>query len=203
MVLVVREYNNYMRKHFLIALLFFTLKGVAQEHPFYSYNDPKIQEALNQIDPKEYQNAFFKGIRYKIVGDAEKAIEAFSDCIRMNGQEAAPMYESAMLYFNLGQLDQAIFFIESACKIDPNNKWYKELLAKTYIESGEYSKAIYSFKKLLDIEPGNKDWHIELASAYLLNNQPRNAIKVYDNLQKYIGPYEMLFQQKKQIYPSH
>ncbi len=200
MVLVVREYNNYMRKHFLIALLFFTLKGVAQEHPFYSYNDPKIQEALNQIDPKEYQNAFFKGIRYKIVGDAEKAIEAFSDCIRMNGQEAAPMYESAMLYFNLGQLDQAIFFIESACKIDPNNKWYKELLAKTYIESGEYSKAIYSFKKLLDIEPGNKDWHIELASAYLLNNQPRNAIKVYDNLQKYIGPYEMLFQQKKQIY---
>ena len=34
----------------------------------------------------------------------------------------------------------------------------------------------------------------------MLNNQPRNAIKVYDNLQKYIGPYEMLFQQKKQIY---
>ena len=82
MGLVVREYNNYMRKQFLIAILFFTLKGIAQEHPFYSYNDPKIQEALNQIDPKEYQNAFFKGIRHKIVGDAEKAIESLQKMIQ-------------------------------------------------------------------------------------------------------------------------
>ena len=64
----------------------------------------------------------------------------------------------------------------------------------------QYSKAITSFKKLLKIDPKNEDWHFELASAYLLNNQARNAIKVYDDLEKYIGPYDMLFQQKKRIY---
>ena len=105
----------------------------------------------------------------------------------MNGQEAAPMYESAILYFNMGQLDQALFFIESACKLEPKNKWYQELMATIFLENGQYNKAISSFKKLLEIEPSNKDWNIELASAYLLNNQPRSAIKVYDNLQKYIG----------------
>ena len=189
-----------MRAYLIISLVLLGLGAQAQDHPFYSIKDPKIKEALNKVDPKEYQNAFFQGLRYKILGDPDKALQAFSDCIRMNGKEAAPMYESAMIYFNTGDLDQAQFFIESACQIEPDNKWYQQLLATTFLENRQYTKAISSFKKLLEIEPKNEDWHFELASAYLLNNQPRNAIKVYDDLEKYIGPYGMLFQQKKRIY---
>ena len=200
MALAVQDQTNFMRINFIITILSLSLSSYAQDHPFYSINDPKIKENLNKVDPKEYQNTFFNGLRFKIVGDTDKALEKFSDCIRMNGQEAAPMYESAILYFNMGQLDQALFFIESACKLEPKNKWYQELMATIFLENGQYNKAISSFKKLLEIEPSNKDWNIELASAYLLNNQPRSAIKVYDNLQKYIGLNAMLFQQKKQIY---
>ena len=189
-----------MRAYLIILLLLLGLGAQAQDHPFYSIKDPKIKEALNKVDPKEYQNAFFQGLRYKILGDPDKALQAFSDCIRMNGKEAAPMYESAMIYFNTGDFDQAQFFIEGACQIEPDNKWYQQLLATTFLENRQYTKAISSFKKLLEIEPKNEDWHFELASAYLLNNQPRNAIKVYDDLEKYIGPYDMLFQQKKRIY---
>ncbi|MGB2278705.1 MAG: tetratricopeptide repeat protein [Flavobacteriales bacterium] len=189
-----------MRTYLIIAILFLSLSSLAQDHPFYSINDPKIKENLNKVDPKDYQNAFFNGLRYKILGDPDKALEYFSDCIRMNGKEPTPMYESAILYFNKGQLDQAQFFIESACQLEPENKWFQQLLATTYLENGQYSKAITSFKKLLKIDPKNEDWHFELASAYLLNNQARNAIKVYDDLEKYIGPYDMLFQQKKRIY---
>ncbi len=177
-----------------------SLSSLAQDHPFYSINDPKIKEALNKVDPKEYQSAFFNGLRYKILGDPDKALEAFSDCIRINGKEPTPMYESAILYFNKGQLDQAQFFIEEACKLEPNNKWFQQMLATTLLENGKYSKAITSFKKLLEIDPKNEDWHFELASAFLLYNQPRNAINVYNDLEKHIGPYGMLFQQKKRIY---
>ena len=74
------------------------------------------------------------------------------------------------------------------------------ITATTYLENAMYSKAIISFKKLLEIDPNNEDWHFELASAYLLNNQRRNAIRVYDNLEKIVGPNEFLFQQKKRIY---
>ena len=189
-----------MKLHLIIAMMALVLLAQAQDHPFYSVKDPEIQKTLNTVDPKDYQNAFFKGLRYKILGDTDSALEAFKDCIRMDGKEATPMYESAIIYFNKGELDQARFFIESACQIDADNKWYQQLLATTYLESGEYSKAIISFKKLLELEPKNEDWHFELASAYLMNNQARNAIKVYDDLEKYIGPYDMLFQQKKRIY---
>ena len=198
--MVVQEQTNSMRTYLIIAILFLSLSSLAQDHPFYSINDPKIKENLNKVDPKDYQNAFFNGLRYKILGDPDKALEYFSECIRMNGKEPTPMYESAILYFNKGQLDQAQFFIESACQLEPENKWFQQLLATTYLENGQYSKAITSFKKLLKIDPKNEDWHFELASAYLLNNQARNAIKVYDDLEKYIGPYDMLFQQKKRIY---
>ena len=189
-----------MRVYLIIAITLLGLGAQAQDHPYYSAKDPKIKETLNKVDPKDYQNAFFKGLRYKILGNPDEALKAFGDCVRMDGKEAAPMYESAMIYFNKGDYDQAQFFIESACQIEPDNKWYQQLLATTFLENRQYTKAITSFKKLLEIEPKNEDWHFELASAYLLNNQARNAIKVYDDLEKYIGPYDMLFQQKKRIY---
>jgi len=198
--LAVQEQTKTMRIHIIILILFLSLNSLAQDHPFYSINDSKIKEKLNKVEPKDYQNAFFNGLRYKILGDPDKALEYFSDCIRMNGNEPAPIYESAILYFNNGQLDQAQFFIERACQLEPDNKWFQQLLATTYLDNRQYEKAIVSFKKLLKLEPKNKDWHFELASAYLLNNQPRNAIKVYDELEKYIGPFGILYQQKKQIY---
>ena len=189
-----------MRINIIILSLLIVLGLKAQDHPFYSADDPIIKRALNKVDPVEYQQAFFQGLRFKILANPEKALEAFKNCIRLNGREAAPMYESALIYFNLGDMDQCLFFVQSACEIDPDNKWYQQLLATAYLENGQYTKAISSFKKLLEIDPKNEDWHFELASAYLLNNQARNAIKVYDNLEKYIGPYDMLYQQKKRIY---
>ena len=189
-----------MRIAIIICLSFLLVETKAQEHPFYSADDPIIKKALNAVDPVEYQNFYFKGLKYKILGNNEKALEAFKNCIRLDGSEPTPMYESALIYFEAGQLDQALFFIESACEIEKDNKWFQQLLATTYLEIGKYSKAIIAFKKLLEIEPGNEDWHFELASAYLMNKQARNAIKVYDDLEKYIGPYSMLYQQKKRIY---
>ena len=189
-----------MRINFIIATLFLSLGSLAQDHPFYSINDPKIKEKLNKVDPKGYQNLFFNALKYKILNKADLALENFAKCIALDGTEPAPMYESAVIYFKKGQLDQALFFAESACQLDPSNKWYQQLLATTYLENSVYSKAIISFKKLLEIDPNNEDWHFELASAYLLNNQRRNAIRVYDNLEKIVGPNEFLFQQKKRIY---
>jgi len=196
----VLDQNKHMRLIIILFLSFLIVEAKAQQHPFYSADDPIIQKALNVVDPVEYQNFYFQGLKYKILGDNEKALEAFKKCIRLDGGEPSPMYESALIYFESGQLDEALFFIESACEIDKNNKWFQQLLATTYLEIGKYSKAVTAFKKLLELEPGNEDWHFELASAYLMMNQGKNAIKVYDDLEKYIGPYSMLYQQKKRIY---
>lgn len=197
---VAQEQNNRMRLYFITIGLVLVLNAQAQNHPFYSMEDPKIKETLNRVDPKAYQANFFNGLKYKILGKPDLALESFAECIRMDGKGSTPMYESAIIYFNKGQMDQALFFAESACQLDPKNKWYQQLLAKTYLENSMYSKAINSFKKLLETDPNNEDWYFELASAYLLNNQGRSAIKVYDKLETIVGPYEMLFQQKKRIY---
>lgn len=189
-----------MRIQLALILCLLALSMAAQDHPFYSPEDPVIKEKLSVVDPVEYQGYFFSGLKYKLLGDPQMALQQFKNCIRLDGSEPAPMYESAMIHLQLGQIDEALFFIESACKIETKNKWYLHLLATTYLESSKYVKAISTYKNLLEIEPYNEDWTFELATAYILNNQYRNAIKAYDQLEKIVGPNELLFQQKKQIY---
>ncbi len=189
-----------MRIYLALILWWLAISLTAQNHPFYSNDDPVIKEKLSVVDPVEYQGYFFSGLKYKLLGNPQMAIEQFKNCIRLDGKEPAPMYEIALLYFQLGELEEALFFIESACEIEDGNKWYLHLLASTYLETGKYLKATSTYKTLLEIEPHNDDWHFELATAYLLNKQYRNAVKVYDELEKILGPNELLYQQKKQIY---
>lgn len=189
-----------MRIQLALILWAFTITVAAQNHPYYSSDDPIIKEKLSVVDPVEYQGYFFSGLKYKLLGDPQSALQQFKNCIRLDGSEPAPMYESALIHFQLNQLDEALFFIESACELESANKWYLHLLASTYLESSKYIKAISTFKKLLEMEPYNEDWTFELATVYILNNQYRNAIKAYNQLEQIVGPNELLFQQKKQIY---
>lgn len=179
---------------FLLSVISFT--ALAQ-HPLYSVK--KAQENAD-FDIVNYKNLFFEGLRLKTLGDFEGASSIFLNCLTINGKDAAVMYEIAFIKMQENDFDQALFFIESACQIEEDNKWYLKLLSSAQIENRKYEKAIRTFLKLLEIEPNNKDWHFELATAYLLNGQYKKAIESYNNLEKYIGVNEMLIQQKKNIH---
>ena len=58
-----------MRIAIIICLSFLLVEAKAQEHPFYSVDDPIIKKALSAVDPVEYQNFYFKGLKYKILGN--------------------------------------------------------------------------------------------------------------------------------------
>jgi len=167
------------------------------QHPLYSLM--KAQENAD-FDMVSYQNIFFEGLRLKTLGDFQGATNRFMSCLSMNGKDAAVMYEVAFIKMSAERYDEALFFIESACEIEPDNKWYQQLLASAYLENQNYVKAAKTFQKLLVLEPNNQDWHFELATAYLLNGQFKKAINSYNNLEKIVGPNELLIQQKKNIY---
>ena len=187
-------------KFILAIFIAFSFAAEAQKRPSKKGKVSMQQEQLSNRDKLNYEMAFFNGLRKKALGNLESAAEDFLKCIKLDGSKAAPMYELAMIYNDFNQYSDALFFIQSACDIEQENIWYHQLLADVYISNQKYKAAINTYKKLLKEQPGNEEWHFHLASAYLLDNQLRNAIEVYNDMEQYIGFDEMLIMQKHRIY---
>lgn len=181
----------------LIVAFFVSSFLQAQNHPFYSLEKASQNQ---EFDVVQYQQYFFEGLRLKTLGDLDGALDQFMVCLSMNGKDGAIMYEVAYIYFITEQLDQALFFIESACQLENENVWYLQLLASVQQEKQLYSKALSSYKKLLQLDQYNQDWYFEIARLHLLSGQPREAIKAYNMLEKEIGFNRGLMEQKKNIY---
>ena len=187
-------------KFILAIFIAFSFAAEAQKRPSKKGKVSMQQGQLSDRDKLNYEMAFFNGLRKKALGNLESAAEDFLKCIKLDGSKAAPMYELAMIYNDFNQYSDALFFIQSACDIEQENIWYHQLLADVYISNQKYKAAINTYKKLLKEQPGNEEWHFHLASAYLLDNQLRNAIEVYNDMEQYIGVDEMLIMQKHRIY---
>ena len=187
-------------KFILAIFIAFSFAAEAQKRPSKKGKVSMQQGQLSDRDKLNYEMAFFNGLRKKALGNLESAAEDFLKCIKLDGSKAAPMYELAMIYNGFNQYSDALFFIQSACDIEQENIWYHQLLADVYISNQKYKAAINTYKKLLKEQPGNEEWHFHLASAYLLDNQLRNAIEVYNDMEQYIGVDEMLIMQKHRIY---
>ena len=185
-----------------ISVIFLTLsfKANAQKRTGEKSRMSMRKEQLSDRDKLNYEVAFFNGLRQKALGNLELALKDFLSCVRLDGNNSAPMYELALIYSEFNQYSDALFFIKSACEINPDNIWYQQLLADTYVSNQKYKLAIITYRKLLKEQPGNDEWHFQLASAYLLDNQLRNAIGVYNDMEKYIGVNETLIMQKHRIY---
>ena len=77
MALEVQDQTNFMRINFIIAILSLSLSSYAQDHPFYSINDPKIKENLNKVkknlDSMEVPNKLIDSL--KSLKQDEKSVQ--------------------------------------------------------------------------------------------------------------------------------
>ncbi|EPB65948.1 tetratricopeptide repeat protein [Ancylostoma ceylanicum] len=132
-----------------------TKKSVQKDN---SSKKGKQQERVHSQADFPYIEAFHNGMRLKIKGDKEGAIEAFQKCLVMKQDDDAVYYALAQLYTEKEDLSQAIQMITKAHQIDPKNIWYTEELAILHYDTRQFEKAIPYFKKLVDHEPKNLSW---------------------------------------------
>lgn len=109
-------------------------------------------------------------------------------------------YQMAIIELQSKRLQNAEINAEQAVRIDPNNKWYTELLAKVYIKSGNTQNAIKTLEQVIQQNPMDADNYFDLAYLYLQNSQPLNAVKTYDAFEKNYGIEESVTLQKEKIY---
>lgn len=143
---------------------------------------------------------FVNGTRERILGNYEKAIEYFSQCIRINGRHHASMYELAKIYLEQKKLNDAVFFARSAHELDGTNVWYTEFLAELLMATGKYAEGENLYMTLFRNNPRNMDYAFKYASALLFNGKMQEALKVYDKVEEEIGVNYELTDEKKRLW---
>ncbi len=134
---------------------------------------PDFSEARNNL-----------GIVYQELGYIDKAEEAFLRVIEDSSYptKELPLYNLARLSFLRGDVDKALFYVESAIKA--NNRFHMAYNLKGLIlESKEQlADAIASFERAVKIVPEDVNYNFNLGEAYFKNGEFSRAAEVLEKI---------------------
>ncbi|MCX7696115.1 MAG: tetratricopeptide repeat protein [Bacteroidales bacterium] len=143
---------------------------------------------------------YIEAFRQAFLQQNETAKDIFNSILETHPWHHPSHYELGKLFFNEGKYDKAIEHLNKAVKLDPNNIWYKILLAQSYIMMGEYKDAIEVYEKLTRQYPNSSDFLIKLGDLYFQANNATKALETFNYLEKKIGPTEEVYRRKFEIY---
>ena len=160
----------------------------------------KNKDALTTEQRMQFDRLFYDAGREKMLNNNDKALELYSQCYKMDEQNAASFYEAAGILNLKKKYNEALPLAQQAVKIDADNEWYQKLLAEVYTNTGDDKNAIKIYEQLVEKYPTHLEHYELLASAYLMSNKPAEALRVYNQLEKQIGIDPELINEKKRIY---
>lgn len=143
---------------------------------------------------------FFNANKERQLGNNDKALELYAQCVRLDGKHHASMYEIAKIYQEQNKLNDALFFAAGASQLEPTNEWYRHLTATLYMDVRLFADGEKEFAKLYRDFPGNMDYAFEYAAALITNGKLTEAIKVYDDIEKKIGISPELIMEKERLW---
>lgn len=202
-----RKYNNYALGFVLLTLsVLYSCKSSEKVTSTDSPAKEKGQTAvrsntnLSEDDRINLMYNFINANKEKMLGNDAKAAELYAQCLRIDPDNHAAMYEIAQLYTDQKKYNDALGFANSATKLDPSNEWYQLLLGELYQRTGKWNEAIAIYDRLVRDNPRRVDYYFNLANAYLFSGKPNDAIRIYDKVELEIGIDKELIVQKERLY---
>ncbi len=181
----------------LIIILFgFSGEVFSQQTQVKQVSKPSI------IDLKKNASLFVEANKEKNAGNMGVAELLYLECIKLDPMDAASMYELASIYMVGNKLEKAKNLATKATEIDPNNSWYKLLLANIYKRSESYTESIGVLEELVKQNPNNLEFIEELAYNYILIGENKKAIKALNIIEDKIGISEQLTIQKQKLFTN-
>lgn len=157
------------------------------------------QEQISEAD-LTIDQLFLDANLQKLIGNTDKAIEAFKNILETYPKSAAAAYELSRLYQKESQFEEALKMAKMAVEEDDSNKWYKIFLAELYSNADEQMEAVKLYKPLIEAEPRNQDYYYKQAFFYVKANDIKSALKVYDQLENKVGLNEEVVRRKHALY---
>lgn len=157
-------------------------------------------KGVSETEQKANADAFAAAYKFLLLENYSSAQKAFEEIVGKYNWDAASRYELARIYAGTDRLTDAVGMAEEASKIDPSNKWYKELLGSLYEQTGQSKKLISLIEKMLQKDPKNTAALEKMANVWLSNGKPAKAIVYLDKIEAIEGINESLSVQKHKIY---
>ena len=143
---------------------------------------------------------FIDANKQRILGNYNKAESLYLQCLEINPNDAASMYELARIYRAQRKIEPAIQYAEKAATTDKENIYYQVLLSNIYKQNSQFEESIEVQKGIIEKYPDNYEYFYELAITYLFAGQYDEAIAIYNQLENKMGVTEEISIQKQKIY---
>lgn len=131
--------------------------------------------------------AYIEGLQEFENANYERALDLLSEAYIKLPENAGLNYALADAYRKIGDLANASFYGKQAVKLDPENKWYRLMLAGIYRESGKNEATIEELEKTLEYHPKASEVLAELADTYASYGMLLESNKAYSRLLKLSG----------------
>jgi len=156
----------------------------------------------DQISEEELtlDQMFMDANKEKLLGNEEKAKSAFRAILEKYPNNPPAAYELSRLLLKTDSTEQAIVQAELAVREDLTNKWYKIYLGDLYNQVGNFSAGVDLFDLLIESEPRNEQYYYQKAFFLVKDQKIKDALKVYDQLEKVTGPTTEIVQRRHTLY---
>lgn len=143
--------------------------------------------------------SFSEGMKYYLIEEYEKAKMEFKKNILTYGNTPAVNFMLSKTELALNQVSEALLSAKKVVDKDDTNFYYWLHLGELEQKQFQYKAASSSFKKAQKLNKRNRNIYIKLCDAYLLDEKPKDALKILDEMEEEFGFQEMITEKKQQI----
>ena len=101
----------------------------------------------------KFDYIFQEAMRQKLANKYDAAIDLFDYCRQLDPYSGAVLYELSELYRYVKNDSLAIQSLEFACKLYPENYWYKNKLVSFYLEQRRTDEALKNVEDMARLFP--------------------------------------------------
>jgi len=144
----------------------------------------KILDKAIEANPESTAPYHMRAGLHVTRGDNQAAIEDLNSALKVDPKDTLALIQRSQIHQETGDKEAARKDIEEAIRINPDAPeaiLQRGLVAAT---EGNLRDSIRDVKTYLQVRPQNPIVWLQLARLYVMNDQPRRAIHVYDELLK-------------------
>ena len=163
----------------------------------------KKTENIQELDEKtrlEFDYSFMEGVRSKITGDYQAAIGWFDNCLKIFPSSSVAKYEIAGILTAGEDYNGALQLAREAVAGNPDNMWYKILLANILQKKAMIEEACNVYADIIAKYPNKEEFYLIEAELYISVEKWQKAIEVFDRYEQQNGITEPVSIEKIKLY---
>lgn len=149
---------------------------------------------------EKFNYLFQEAMRQKLANHYDAAIDLFSYCKQLEPESGAVLYELADLYRYAKNDSLAVDALEKACRLYPDNYWYKNHLVMLYLDHRRNEEALRVVEDMAQQFPEKGEVLMLLLELYGKNSDYANMVKVLDKIELKEGKSEQLSMEKFRLF---